>query len=523
MTVYDKVIPNSALESLAALTIGVCLVIGFDFAMKLVRSRLTDDAGKHIERDVSLKLFHYLERNYELSNQRQIGSIVNTVREFDSLKEFISSASFMTFADLPFIVLFLAVLAAIGGWIAAVPAVIVIATLAIGLLAHPRLQKLSANISQESQSKQSILIELLAHMETIKTLAGIDLLRNRWIDSVEAQAEHSGESKRINQFSSVFAMTGQQLSQVGVVVVGTLLITFGDLTLGGLIACVILSGRTLSPLGQLTNLLGRLSQALNAYKALDHMLGRESREETQSVHTRVLSSDLAFSVRGATLKYEGTQSAALGPIDQEFTARSSWGIVGPTGSGKTSLLRLLSGVSEPHEGLVLIGGTNIQHIHPQTLRENICIIHQQPAIFTGTIEENIRLGNPSASDEEIQKATQLACLTDFINNLEDGVKTHLFDRGSHLSGGQRQLIGLARLFVSNAGIVMLDEPTSALDGDTERDVLNHLTFFLKDKLAIIVTHRPALLKLTQHVLVLHQGQIVKRSLTSDLMKQGQKA
>jgi ATP-binding cassette subfamily C protein LapB len=523
MTVYDMVIPNSALESLAALTIGIGLVIGFDFAMKLVRSRLTDDAGKVIERDVSLQLFHHLERNYELSNQRQIGSIVNTVREFDSLKEFISSASIITFADLPFIFLFLFVLAAIGGWVAAVPAAIVLITIAIGLLTHPKLQKLSANVSAESQSKQSILIELLAHMETIKTLAGIDLLKDRWINSVEAQAEYSGRSKQITQFSSVFAMTGQQISQVGVVVVGTLLITYSDLSMGGLIACVILSGRTLSPLGQMTNLLGRLSQAINAYKSLDQMLGKESVEDAKAKFSKIDHHEISYSLRSAILKYDGSQNPALGPIDQDFPPKTAWGIVGPTGSGKTSLLRLLSGITEPHDGLVLLGRTNIQHIHPDSLRQTICVVSQQPAIFTGTIEENIKLGNPLATSEEINKAIHLSCLTDFVNDLDDGVKTHLFDRGSHLSGGQRQLIALARLFVSNTQIVLLDEPTSALDGETERKILENLKVFLKEKLVLIVTHRSPLLQITQNVLIMNQGQIVKRAPTTELIAQGRQA
>jgi ATP-binding cassette, subfamily C, bacterial LapB len=518
MTVYDKVIPNSALESLAALTIGIGLVIAFDFAMKLVRSNLTDDAGKAIERDVSTRLFQFLERNYQLSNQRQIGSIVNTVREFDSLKEFVSSASFVTFADLPFIFLFLGVLALIGGWVAAVPAVIVVLTVLVALASHPRLQKLSTQTSIESQSKQSILIELLAHMESLKTLAGITLLRDKWIESVDVQAELSGRSKRISQFSSIFAMTGQQIAQVGIVVVGTLLITFDDLSMGGLIACVILSGRTLSPLGQMANLLNRLSQATSAYRSLDAMLGLPSDEEQRSKFSALHGNALDYSLKEVSLQYESQQDRTLGPLSIDLPARSSWGVVGPTGGGKTSLLRLLSGVTSASQGMVLLADSNIQHVNPSSLREHIAVLNQQPAIFTGSIEENIRLGNPDATDADIQEAIQKACLGQFVNNLSDGVKTHLFDRGAHLSGGQRQLICLARLFVSKADIVLLDEPTSALDAETEKKIIESLKEFGASKTLIIVTHRTPLLVLTQRVLVLNQGQIVRDVPTAELFR-----
>lgn len=518
MTVYDKVIPNSALESLAALTIGIGLVIAFDFAMKLVRSNLTDDAGKAIERDVSTRLFQFLERNYQLSNQRQIGSIVNTVREFDSLKEFVSSASFVTFADLPFIFLFLGVLSLIGGWVAAVPAVIVVLTVLVALTSHPRLQKLSAQTSIESQSKQSILIELLAHMESLKTLAGINLLRDKWIESVDVQAELSGQSKRISQFSSIFAMTGQQIAQVGIVVVGTLLITFDDLSMGGLIACVILSGRTLSPLGQMANLVNRLSQATSAYRSLDAMLGVPSDEEQRSKFSALHRGAVDYSLREVSLQYESQQDRTLGPLSIDLPAGSTWGVVGPTGSGKTSLLRLLSGVTTASQGMVLLGGSNIQHINPSSLRDRIAVLNQQPAIFTGSIEENIRLGNPDATDTDIHEAIQKACLGPFVNNLGDGVKSHLFDRGAHLSGGQRQLICLARLFVSKSDIVLLDEPTSSLDADTEKKIIESLKEFGVSKTLIIVTHRSPLLVLTQRVLVFNQGQIVKEVPTAELFR-----
>ena len=266
MTVYDRVIPNESLDTLLFLTIGVSVVILFDFLMKMVRGSLTDKAGKYIDQQVSDQLFEHISRNEKLIGSRPVGSIATVVREFDALKDVMASATLVAFADLPFIIIFLFVLYALGGWVAAVPGVVVLLVLLVGLLVQPIVKRKAFNAQIDSQNKHSVLIELLSGLETIKSLRGISLFKDRWQISVTQQADVTGETRFWHQISANFAQTGQQISQVGIVAYGVILIAKADMTMGSLIACVILSGRVLAPLGQITNLIGRLNQAIVAYK-----------------------------------------------------------------------------------------------------------------------------------------------------------------------------------------------------------------------------------------------------------------
>lgn len=518
MTIYDRVIPNDARESLLALTLGVLIIIFFDFVMKSLRGSFTDKAGSAIDKTVGERLFDHLARNYQLVTQRQVGAVSSTVREFEQLKEFISSASFTAFVDFPFILLFVFVLWNLGGPIAIVPAIIVVAVILVSLMVQPLIRKVAQQGMLENQSKQGVLVELLTGMETAKTLPGLGMLRDRWLGSVERQSTQTTRSKGFSLLATNAAQTGQQLCQVGVVAYGVLLIAEGSLTMGSLIACVILGGRTLAPLAQITGLINRYSQAKSAYQALDQMFQVEDREEQASEFIRRSDCNGELEFRATTLAYPKAGRPALDGVDLKVAPGQKIGVVGPIGSGKTSLLRLASGLIVPTAGQVLVGGIDVTHWHPDDLRQQVGIISQTPTLFTGTVAENIRLGKPDATDDEVVAAAEMAGVGDFVNQLENGLDTHLFERGAQLSGGQRQAICIARAVVGNPKILIMDEPTSSLDNASEQRLVQRLAPWVKDRTLVVITHRAPMLALVGDIAVIEAGKITSVTPKSKVVK-----
>ncbi len=507
MVVYDRVIPNNAIESLIALTVGILVIIVFDFIMKVLRGLYTDKASAMVDIEVSDNLFDRISRNEQLINQ-PAGAISAVVKEFDSLKDFIASASFVAFVDLPFIILFLFVLYGIGGPVAAVPAVIVIVVIIAGLLIQPVIRKLSFNAAQDGQSKQSVIVEVLSGMETLKTLKGINLLRDRWVDSVDRQGITSAKSKFWSQLTANFSQSGQQFSQVGIVVYGVFLIADGTLTMGSLIACVILSGRTLAPLGQVSNLLGRFNQAVTAYDNFGQLMQQPVKELGRTHQVRVDSVQGGIRLTNASLTYPEQKEAVIKQLNLTVSPGEKIAIVGKIGSGKTSLLRLIAGLYDASEGSVKIDNHDISHMHPDDIRQHIGVVMQMPMLFSGTLKENLLMGNPDATDEQMIAAAKIANVDEIASNLPDGYATLLTEGGKGLSGGQRQAICIARAFVGDPKIIIMDEPSSAMDSGSEQQLLAILQDKLKDKTLILITHRGTLLSLVSRVVVFDSGRIL---------------
>jgi len=507
MVVYDRIIPNNAIESLIALTIGILVIVLFDFLMKVLRGLYTDKASAMVDIEVSDHLFDRISRNEQLMTQKT-GAIAAIVKEFDSLKDFIASASFVAFVDLPFIILFLFVLYSIGGLVAAVPAIIVIVVIFAGLLVQPIIRKLSFNAAQDGQSKQSVIVEVLTGMETLKTLPGIGMLRDRWVDSVDRQGITSAKSKFWSQLTANFSQSGQQLSQVGIVVYGVFLIADGSLTMGSLIACVILSGRTLAPLAQVSNLLGRFNQAVTAYTNFGQLMQQPVKELSRSKQVRIDKIKGSITITNASLTYPEQKEAVIKQLNLKVAAGEKIAVVGKIGSGKTSLLRLIAGLYDPSEGSVKIDQSDVTHMHPDDLRKHVGVVMQTPMLFSGTLKENLLMGNPDASDEDVTRAAKIANVDEIASDLPDGYETVLAEGGKQLSGGQRQAICIARAFVGDPKIIILDEPSSAMDSGSEQQLLSDLKGLLVNKTLILITHRGTLLSLVDRVVVFDSGRIV---------------
>ncbi len=523
LTVYDRVIPNDSIDSLIYLTAGIAVVIVFDFLMKVVRGIVTDNAGIHIDKEVSATFFDHISRNESLIGQKASGEIATTVREFDNLKEVMASATLVAFADFPFLIIFLIVLYMIGGAIAAVPAVIVLVVIAVGLAIQPIIKRMSAKASSDGKSKQSVLVEMLNGLETLKSLKGIDLLRTRWSKSVDQQGKVLLKSRFWSQLISNFAQTGQQVSQVGIIVYGVILIMNADLTMGALIACVILSGRTLAPLGQITNLIGRFNQALVAYTNLEELFSTKSRELKSKENLRHKSLESSVNLKNVTVVYPGVEKPSLENINLSINSGEKVAILGKIGSGKTTLLRAISGLVHPKSGSVQIGQIELTHLHPDDLRQAVSICLQQPLLFSGTIKDNILLGEPNATDDDIVKYAKITGVDQIASKLPDGYATNVNERGDILSGGQRQAVTIARTLIGEPEILVFDEPTSSMDTQTENLIIQNLKKWAGKKTLIVATHRGQLLELVDRVIVLESGRIVADGSKEEILKASKRA
>lgn len=507
MTIYDRVVPNNAIDSMWWLTAIIVVVIFFDLAMKILRGVFVDTASARVDKQVSTALFDRISRHDANLSRTATGSLAGTVRNFDILKDVIGSASFTVFADLPFIFLFLVVLYLIGGPVAAVPAVIVPMVILFAFLLQPIIRRMTEHSQSQGKSKQAVMVEMISTLETVKTTQGISMLRNRWLNSVLHQSKSSTKTKITSQLAAQFAQFGQQVSQIGIVVYGVFLIADGNLTMGQLIACVILSGRTMAPLGQITGLLGKMNSAFAAYKSLDEILGGQSEEDAAAaqVERKVIKGDISF--KNVSFTYEDQPEPVLTDISFDIKAGQRMAIVGRIGSGKTTLLRLLCGLNPPDRGAVLIDNADIRQIRPDDVRRNIGVVLQNPILFSGSIRDNILMGNPSASDEDLIEASRLSGAEAFIGMLPGGFDFPMSERGRELSVGMRQSVAIARALIGKPNILLMDEPTAPLDSAAEQQMVEHLDAATKGITTIFVTHRGAMLQLADTVLALEKGRI----------------
>ena len=508
MTVYDRVIPNNATESLIALTIIILVVVAFDFIMKIVRGNFVDRASLKIDRRVSTALFDRISRHDTTMSKRATGALSSTVRDFDLLKDAFGSASFTVFADLPFILLFLWVLYIIGGPVAAVPGLIVPLVILFGLILQPIIRRMTEISMTQGKSKQAVMVEMIGALETVKTTQGNSLLRNRWLNSVLNQGQTQAKTKLTSQLASYFAQLGQQLSQIGIVVYGVYLIAAGNLTMGQLIACVILSGRTMAPLGQITGLLGRMNQAISAYKGLGEVLGGTTDEETRSGYDERKTLKGSIEFKNVTFTYEEQPEPVLNDISVKIEEGDHVAILGRIGSGKTSLLRLICGLHPPDKGVVLVDNADIRQIRPQDVRRNIGTVLQNPILFSGTIRDNLLMGKPDATDEELLYAANVSGAANFIGILPGGFDFPLSERGQELSAGMRQSIAIARAMISRPNILLMDEPTASMDNATEAHLVGKLQEALEGVTSVFVTHRGDMVQLANKLVVMDKGKIV---------------
>lgn len=518
MTVYDRVLPNKAVESLIALTIGVLLAHLFDFALKSLRGYFVDIAGQRLDAVVGARVFDNLMAMRMDSRRSATGATAGLIKEFDNLRDFFSSATLVAIVDMPFLLVFIGTIALIGGPVALVPLIAVLAALAAGLLIQPLILRHAKDAMAEGHAKHAILIETLAGLETVKSVAAGKLMRERWRRGVLKQAKVSTIGRFVNQAAVNFAGFAQQFAQVGVVVIGVFMVGDGRMSTGALIACVILTGRAMAPLGQVASLLGRVSGAFASYRALDQLMSVRSEIDPKREYLSRDRLDGAVEFREVTFFYPGQNARALDEVSFRIGPGERVAVLGRNGSGKSTIVRLLTGVYEPSEGSVLVDDTDIRQIRPSDLRGNIGAVLQDVCLFSGTIRENIALGLERISDADVLEAAKIAGVHEFVGATEAGYERLLAERGEGLSGGQRQAIALARALAPKPSILLLDEPSSALDTQAEAQLVARLERVTRGRTLIIVTHRTSMLRLVDRVIVLDRGRVVVDGKRDDIIR-----
>jgi len=506
MTVYDRVVPNAAFSSLAALSIGLAIIVIFDFGLKLLRAYFVDHAGMNIDREVGERVFgRLIEMRLEL-RKGSTGQLTGLMRELETMRDFFASATLAAVVDVPFIIITLIVVALIGGWVVLVPAIMVPIVILVGLSAQPALQRLSARAMEEGLQKQSVLVETVGSIEAVKTAGARHLFEQRWNRAVDGHAHVSLRQRLIASVGTTFATSAATISYAGVVIVGVFAVADNRLTLGGLIACSILAGRAIAPLTQISQLVSRITATRTAYRQVRELMERPP--EGPDTNPIELANPLgAIELRNVSFQYPGAATKALDGVSLAIKPGEHVALIGRVGSGKSTLARMVLGLYPPQDGMVLLDGLDIAQLDPNSLRKSVSSVLQEPSLFSGTIRENIALGRPKVDDEEMLRSARISGTDLFASRIPRGYDMRLVDRGEGLSGGQRQSIAIARALAGKPPVLVMDEPTSAMDAQTEADLIDRLKDELEGRTLIAVTHRQPLLALVDRVIIVADGKI----------------
>ena len=507
MTVYDRVVPNNATSSLVALSIGLAIVIIFDFVLKLLRAYFVDHAGAQIDRDIGEQVFKRLLAIRLELKKGSTGALAGLMRELEALRDFFASATLTAVVDVPFIILTLVVVGIIGGPVVLVPGLMVPIVICIGWLTHPALERLAARSLGEGMAKQSVLVEAIGGLETVKTSGAAPLLSKRWIKAVEQHSDSSLRQRLVSSIGVTFATSAGTISYAGVVIVGVHEIAVRELTMGGLIACSILAGRAIAPLAQISQLLSRLTSTRTAYRQINAMmeLPPEGPEGEGLKLSRVAGK---VELRNVGFRYPGAPERALDGVSFTIEPGEHVALLGRVGSGKSTIARLVLGLYPPEEGLILVDGSDIRQLDPNELRMHVGAAMQESVLLTGTVRENIALERPQVDQDEMIRAAEISGTHQFMGQIANGYDLRLADRGEGLSGGQRQSIAIARALAGRPSVVIMDEPSSAMDAQTEGALIQRLQQELKNRTLILITHRPPLLQLVQRIILLDKGRVV---------------
>jgi ATP-binding cassette, subfamily C, bacterial LapB len=508
MNVYDRVVPNNAEATLWVLAGGVALAVGFEFVARTLRGYLLDVVGRKVDLLLASQLFRQALGMRMEARPASAGAFAAHLREFESLRDFFTSATLTTLTDLPFVFLFTWIISLIAGELALVPLLAIPVLLLAGLLAQIPLANLMQRHLSESSAKHGVLVEAVEGVETLKTLSAEGELQRRWENYTALTAQTSLQSRFISSLVVNLSLLTQQGVTIGLVVWGVYHIAEGQLTVGGLIACTILAGRALAPLGALAGLLTRYQHARAALLMLNRImkLPTERPEGRSFLHRPVLKGQIEFN--NVAFSYPRTKLAVLQGVSFRIQAGEHVAFVGRVGSGKSTTLRLIMGLYESSSGSVLIDGTDLQQIDPADLRRNLGYVSQDVRLFYGTLRDNVTLGAPLADEEAILTATRIAGLDRLVSGHPLGFDLPVGERAEGLSGGQKQSVALARTLLASPRVYLLDEPTSSMDHNTEQAFIAQFKKVIEGRTLVIATHKPAMLELVGRLIVLEGGKVV---------------
>jgi len=509
MQVYDRVIPSQSNATLIVLTIGVLLSIAFEYTLKQIRAKLVDQSFKNIDDELSLVFFNKALRIRLDARPKDIGTFIAELRSFEGVRGFMTAATLFVLADAPFVIFFILIIAFIGGPLGLVPVGFVVIMLLIGFSLSRQSQKVQEMITEEANRKQGFMIESMDGIESIKATGGESQLLHHWHQILLKLSPQELFARNIS--TNVTSMTSaiQQVTYVSTVAIGAMLIHESKLTMGGLIACSILGGRILSPLMQIPQLLLQWSGVKLSLQQLNRIMAMPSDQDGIANFVTPSNTQAKLEVEEIQFGYHPEQVSLQVP-KLTLQAGESVAILGRVGSGKSTLLKLLSGLYQPNQGRILFSDIDERHLSPDFLRENVGYLPQEVRLIKGTLKENLILGLPFATDSEILAAAEKVGLDRLIKSHPAGLALPLAEGGLGLSGGQKQMVALARLFLAKPQVMLLDEPTASLDRDLEIKVLQELfAWMTPDKILVIVTHKPQVLQYVNKIMIVDGGKILK--------------
>jgi ATP-binding cassette, subfamily C, bacterial LapB len=508
MNVYDRVVPNHALETLWVLAVGVILVLGGDLFMRLLRSHFVDEASARIDVSISARLMQSV-LGMRLENRPQsVGSFASNLRGFEQVRDFIASSTVTALVDLPFGLLFIGVIAWISPWLVIPVITVFLIIVGVGYVLQSRLHELSQSTYQASAQRNALLIESLTGIETIKSQGAEGVIQAKWERANQYLAGINVKMRGLSSGAGYATSTMSQLVSVFTILIGVYLIADKQLTMGGLIATSMLAGRALAPAGQIVGLLMQYQGARTSLESLEGIMSKpvERPDGKNFIQRREFSGDIEF--RDVAFAYPNRKDATLSGMTFKIKAGEKVALIGKVGSGKTTMQKLIMGLHQPSQGAVLLDGVDMRQLDPADIRRNIGFVSQDVMLFYGSLRDNITFGMPHATDDAIIAAAEMAGLTEFVQRHPQGFDLPVGERGEFLSGGQRQGVGIARSALHNTPILLLDEPTSAMDFSTEAYVTQRMTEFTKNKTVVLVTHRTSMLSFVDRVIVVDQGRIV---------------
>ncbi|MFA6187802.1 MAG: type I secretion system permease/ATPase [Sulfuricurvum sp.] len=507
MSVYDRVIPNNATETLWVFAIGVLVVYTLDTFLKFTRAMLLESAGKKSDIIMSSIIFEKVLDLQMASHPKSVGSFASNLKDFDSIRSFLTNATLTALVDFPFALIFLVVIAYIGGWMVLVPITMMILILAYALFIRNPLRESIEETHKASAAKSSILIEALQNIETLKTLGTTGHVQWAWEEATGEIAQKSLKSRLLS--TSISTVTGflMQLTTVLSVIVGVYLIGEHELSMGGLIAIIIISSRTVAPMGQAAALIANYSDAKSAYDVIDGIISQPAeRPHGQKFITRPrLKGEIEF--KDVSFSYDDSEHSAISDINFKIKPGEKVAIIGRIGSGKSTVSKLLLNLYQSKKGSILVDGIDIGQIDPADLRRNIAYVSQDITLFKGTAKDNIAYRFARVSDEQMIRASVISGADEFIRKHPKGYEMPIGERGMGLSGGQRQSIGIARALLLDCPIVILDEPTNAMDQLSENRLIANLKEYLADKTVIMITQKNTVLPLVDRIIVMNEGKI----------------
>lgn len=521
--VYDKVVPNLAFETLWVLASGIFVVFLFDLLLKLMRSYFIDVAGKKSDILISSKLFSKVLGIRMEAKPASVGAFAKNLQEFESIREFFTSATIGSLIDLPFALMFLALIWLMAGNLVFVPVAGVVILIIYALLIQGPLRRAIEEGSRLASQKYANLIESLAGLETVKLFSAQSQFQFRWEEAVAHMANWNIKSRRITDSIQNTAGFVQQSTNVGMIIFGVYLIAEGELTMGGLIAATMLSGRAIGPLVQLSLLSTRYNQAKSSMTLIEQVMSMpdEQEEGKRYIHRPIIQGHIALDK--VTFHYPDSPVASVRDLSLTIAPGEKVAIIGRIGSGKTTLERLIMGLYKPTEGHVRIDDTDMEQLHHVDVRRNIGCVPQDSNLFYGSVRDNITLGRPLVDDRDVMDAANRAGVTAFTQQDPAGLERQVGEGGGLLSGGQRQSIAIARAFLGRPPVLLMDEPTSAMDNRSEMHIKHQLSQLLPSETLILITHKTSMLDVVDRVIVMEKGSIIadgpKAKVLSDL-KQG---